>query len=262
MTQRTGYPDGAPCWADLNTPDLQGAQRFYGRLLGWTFDEGDPEMGHYAMCRKDGKTVAGIAPKMPGQDMPTVWSVYLKSPDVEATARKIAEGGGTILAPPMDIPGAGRMLFALDPTGAAFGAWQPASHTGAELHEESGSMRWHEVNTREGARADAFYSALFSYTLQPIGDGKSFDYTVFNIDDKGWFGRMQMTAEWGDLPPHWMTYFAVDDCDKATVMVTELGGKVMHGPFDSPHGRIAVVHDPYGAVFSIIDPKTTAAATC
>ena len=72
MTQRTEYPDGAPCWADLSTPDLAGAQRFYSRLLGWTFDAGDPEMGGYAMCRKDGKTVAGIAPKMPGMEMPTV----------------------------------------------------------------------------------------------------------------------------------------------------------------------------------------------
>lgn len=63
MTQPTqctqSYPDGAPCWADLNTPDLAGAQRFYGDLLGWTFDEGDPEMGHYSMARKHGKVMHG-----------------------------------------------------------------------------------------------------------------------------------------------------------------------------------------------------------
>lgn len=259
MTHRTGYPDGAPCWADLNTPDLEGARRFYGGLLGWTFDEGDPEMGHYAMCRRDGKTVAGIAPMMPGQDMPTMWSVYLKSSDVEETARKISANGGTILAPPMDIPGAGRMLFALDSTGAAFGAWQPESHTGAELYDETGAMCWHEVNTREGAKADAFYGELFGYTQEQVGDGESFDYTVYSIDGKAWGGRMQMTAEWADMPPHWMTYFAVDNCDKAASTVTELGGKLKHGPFDSPHGRIAVVADPYGAVFSIIDRQTTAA---
>ena len=24
---------------------------------------------------------------------------------------------------------------------------------------------------------------------------------------------MHMTAEWGDVKPHWMPYIAVDDCD-------------------------------------------------
>ena len=33
MTPRNGYPDGAPCWADLTTPDLAGAQRFYGAVI-------------------------------------------------------------------------------------------------------------------------------------------------------------------------------------------------------------------------------------
>ena len=36
-------------------------------------------------------------------------------------------------------------------------------------------------------------------------------------------------------------------------------GKVMHGPFDSPHGKIAVVADPYGAVFPIISRPAASA---
>ena len=61
-----------------------------------------------------------------------------------------------------------------------------------------------------------------------------------------------VTAEWGEIPPHWMTYFAIDNCDAGAEKVKALGGQVMHRPFDSPYGRIAVVSDPYGAVFSII----------
>jgi len=97
MTQHSRYPDGAPCWADLNTPDLAGAQRFYGALLGWTFDEGAPEMGYYAICRRDGQSVAGIAPKMPGMDIPSMWSVYLKSSDLDASARQIEAGDAELL---------------------------------------------------------------------------------------------------------------------------------------------------------------------
>lgn len=261
MTQQSRYPDGAPCWADLNTPDLDGARRFYSGVLGWVFDEPVAEFGHYTTARIGGKRVVGMAPKMQGQeDVPTAWSVYLKTSDGDALARKITEAGGKLLVSPMEIPGQGRLLFGFDSTGAAFGAWEPGEHTGAEAHDEPGAMAWHEVNSRDGAATDKFYGSLFDYTQEQIGDGERFDYVVYKLGDRSWCGRLQMTAEWGDIPPHWMTYFRVEDCDAAAARVREFGGKVMHGPFDSPHGRIAVVADPYGAVFSLAGPAPAAAS--
>lgn len=252
------YAEGAPCWADLNTPDLAGAQRFYGALLGWTFDDPVPEMGDYTTCRRDGQSVAGMAPKQPGMDMPSMWSVYLKSSDLDTSARQIEAGGGTLLMPPMDIPGQGRMLFAFDPTGAAFGLWEPGNHRGAERYDAAGSLCWHEVNTRDPAAADAFYRGLFPYEQAQIGDGETFDYTMWSADGKPVCGRLKMDQAWGELPPHWLNYFAVEDCDATATKARELGGNVMHGPFDTPHGRVAVVADPYGAVFSVIQPPTAA----
>lgn len=259
MTQRSGHIDGAPCWADLSTPDLAGAQRFYAALLGWTFDEADAKMGYYTNCRKDGRRVAGMAPKHPDQDLPTAWSVYLQSSAIDETARKTVEAGGRLMMPPMDIPGSGRMMYGFDPTRAAFGVWQPGDHRGAELTDAPGAMCWHELNTRDGGAADEFYRGLFGYEVEQIGDGAGFDYAVWKLDGRVLCGRMQMTSEYGDLPPHWMTYFAVEDCDASAEQIKALGGKVLQGPFDSPYGRIAVVTDPYGAVFSIIKMSPPAA---
>jgi predicted enzyme related to lactoylglutathione lyase len=56
------------------------------------------------------------------------------------------------------------------------------------------------------------------------------------------------------VPNHWHVYFAVDDADATAAKATELGGSVMVAPFDSPVGRMAVLTDPQGAVFSIIKP--------
>jgi predicted enzyme related to lactoylglutathione lyase len=62
-----------------------------------------------------------------------------------------------------------------------------------------------------------------------------------------------MNDDWpADMPPHWMNYFAVDDCDKAAEKTTELGGTVHQAPFDSPYGRIAVISDPWGATLSLM----------
>jgi predicted enzyme related to lactoylglutathione lyase len=51
---------------------------------------------------------------------------------------------------------------------------------------------------------------------------------------------------------HWHVYFGTDDADASAAKATELGGSVVVPPFDTPVGRMAVLSDPQGAVFSII----------
>jgi predicted enzyme related to lactoylglutathione lyase len=46
----------------------------------------------------------------------------------------------------------------------------------------------------------------------------------------------------------------VADTDAAVAKVAELGGSVVVEPFDTPAGRIALVTDPQGAAFSVIQP--------
>ncbi len=61
-----------------------------------------------------------------------------------------------------------------------------------------------------------------------------------------------MTPRMPGVPNHWHVYFAVADADAAAAKATELGGAVVAEPFDMPVGRMAVISDPQGAVFSII----------
>jgi predicted enzyme related to lactoylglutathione lyase len=51
--------------------------------------------------------------------VPNHWQVYFAVADADATAAKITELGGSILAQPFDTP-AGRIAAAADPQGAAF----------------------------------------------------------------------------------------------------------------------------------------------
>jgi uncharacterized protein len=255
MPERTGYPDGEPCWADATTPDLDAAQRFYGAVFGWEFQNSGPEFGNYSMCLKDGKMVAGLTPPPPGnEDIPPMWSVYLASSDVDEIARRIERGDGKIVMAPMDIPGSGRMTYAFDPTGAAFGVWQAGNHRGSELTQEHGTPAWAELSTRDPATADSFYQGLFGYEQEQIGDGESFDYTVWSIEGRQVAGRLKMGDDTpASMPASWAIYFAIDDCDAAVQRATEAGGTLQYGPDDSPYGRFAAVGDPFGAVFNIID---------
>ena len=249
MPARTSYREGTPNWVDLATPDLEGATRFYGDLLGWTFQSAGVASGHYTLCLRDGVPVAGIGPQW-DDSAPSMWSTYLASDDADRTAARIVEAGGRVLMEPTDIFEAGRMLYAADPARAGFGVWQGRAHLGAGLVGEPGTFAWNELHTPEGAATDAFYGAVFGYAYEQIGDGRNFDYVVIRAGDEVVGGRLRVTS--AGTRSHWMTYFAVEDTDAAAAAVAAAGGAVVREPVDSPHGRLAVVQDPWGAVFAVI----------
>lgn len=243
---------GSVSWVDLMTPDLDGAQKFYGSLFGWTFEVGPADMGYYTTCRLGGRRAAGIGKRPEDAAFPSVWSTYFDGGDADKLAASIRENGGNIMMGPMDISEHGRMLVAVDPTGAVFGVWQPKQHTGVEVVDEPGATAWHEISTRDHKKAAAFYSRVFGLEAKKL-DAPGIDYMTLHKGEKTVGGVLQMNEQWpASLPPHWMVYFAIEDVDAALEKVKELGGMMLVPPFDTPYGRQSVVSDPYGAAFTLI----------
>ena len=58
-------------------------------------------------------------------------------------------------------------------------------------------------------------------------------------------------------PAVWSSYFLVTDTDAAVAKVAELGGREIRPVMDTPYGRIGVVADTDGAVFSLIKPPAS-----
>jgi len=242
-------------WVELQTPDPGKARKFYGELFGWTFVGGDdPNTGFYTMAQLGGRNVAGLAKLREGSPFPPMWSVYLAVDDADAIARKVTEAGGKIVVPPMDVMEEGRMAYFADPSGGHFGVWQGRKHPGAQVTEEPGAMVWHEVYTRDLAKAKQFYMSVFGLGTKRL-DAEGIDYWTLQKGERTVFGAMQMTAQFPpEVPSHWNTYFAVTDTDAAAKKAEALGGTVMAPPFDTPYGRMAVIADPTGAAFCIIKP--------
>ncbi|GGV81011.1 hydrolase [Streptomyces gelaticus] len=250
-------PEGTPCWADAMFADLEGTKSFYGDVLGWTFGESSSEFGNYTQAYADGKAVAAVVPPMPGQEGHSAWCLYLASPDAEATAAKIRDNGGETLMDPMQVGDFGTMLLARDPGGVVFGVWQAGSHEGFEAQRVPGAFCWAEVFTREPAKSDAFFPAVFPYTVTKLED-EHVDFRMFNLGDKTVMGRMKMGDEFPpEVPPYLNVYFTVADCDAAVAKATERGGVLRFGPMTMPFGRFAALTDPQGAAFSVIDVNTT-----
>ncbi len=118
--------EGVFLWDELWSADVEASKRFYGEVFGWT--TADMDMGDmvYTIFRRAGDTdTAGLLAK-PDEVPASVWVPYLATDDVDATAAKAGELGGTVTMGPMDVPNVGRLAVLLDPTGAPFGLFKPS----------------------------------------------------------------------------------------------------------------------------------------
>jgi uncharacterized protein len=255
MGERTSYRPGTFSWVDLATSDAESAKSFYEALFGWTHEDMPTGNGTYSMFRKNGQYVAAAAElreQERSQGIPPHWNSYVTVEDVEAAAAKVGELGGNVLVEPFDVLEVGRMAVVSDPTGAVFQLWQPKSHIGAGLVNEPGALCWNELATNDARKAKDFYSSLFGWSSEDFDEGA---YTIVRVGDKSNGGiRPQGDQEQG-MPPNWLPYFAVDNCDESAAKAGELGGNAIVPPMDVPvadNSRIAVIADPQGAVFGLL----------
>jgi predicted enzyme related to lactoylglutathione lyase len=250
MTEKSSYLPGEPTWIDLGTPDMDATVAFYGSLFGWTSEPGDPEFGGYATFRLDGKEVAGVMPLMQ-EGQPPVWSCYVSTDDADKTAALVAENGGTVHAPPMDVGTLGRMAVFTDPAGAFFGIWQPREMAGAQVIQSEGTFTWAELSTRDQPKVQPFYSTVFGWEPK-VSEG----YTEFQLGAHSVAGCMDMPDMVpAEVPSYWMPYFAASDPAAQAKKVAELGGTILVPLMDFPGGRFSVVQDPHGSTFGLLDLK-------
>ena len=257
VNRDTVWPEGTPCWVDLGVADITKAQGFYSGQFGWDIPPGGPEVGGYSVASLDGRMVAGIGPKMGGEQQPTMWTTYLAADDADAIAAKIKAAGGQIIMGPMDVMELGRMAVATDATGGVFGIWQGRVHTGFQVANVPGTVVWNEHMSHDFEAAKSFYMAVFGYEFQDMSS-EGMSYATFNVDGRpaGGIGGYPAAVPAG-TPGSWTVYFGTSDTDAAVAATTARGGTLVHPPADTPYGRMAMVTDDQGAGFSLLSVSAT-----
>ena len=252
MPTMTSYAQGTPNWVDLQTSDQDAAKAFYTGLFGWTYDDQPiPQGPVYSMAMLGSHPVAAIAsqtPELAAAGAPPMWNTYLAVDSVDEAAGRVEAVGGKVGMAPFDVVDAGRMALVMDPAGAPVALWQANQHIGATLVNEPGAVTWNELITTDPGSVK-FYADVLGMTTSTMDMGGG-PYTVFEAG-----GRMvggTTAPQMPGVPNHWHVYFEVADADAAAAKAAELGGTVIVPPLDIPVGRIEVIGDPLGAVFSII----------
>lgn len=247
------HTPGAFCWAEVGTVDTRKTKAFYSELFGWKYeDKPAGEFGVYTMCKSQGKDLAGLyemPPELLKSGIPPHWMSYVSVANADAACERIKKSGGKVQQGPFDVMDVGRMAICQDPTGATFSVWQAKAHKGATIMGESGTPCWFELATRGVDKAEKFYKDVFGWSVKP-GDYREFTAEGAPMPQGG---MMELTPQHGPIPPHWMIYFTVQDCDADAQRAKSLGGKVVLPPMDVPNvGRFSVLADPAGATFAII----------
>ncbi len=240
-----GYADGTPCWAELCTPDVPGAEVFYRGLFGWRAepDEGTFRLGDLA--------VAGLVTNTG----PAGWRTYVATERVDALPDLVSGGGGATVRAPGPIGTKARAALFADPSGAVFGAWQRGGLPGAQLADQPNTVCWSDLATRDEPGAATFYGKVFGWESQPSEMAQGLTYREWVTAGRPVAGIVPLD---GGLvghgeAPHWRTTVEVATLDWTVRRGLDLGGRLGLGPLDVAVGRYAQLCDPCGAAFGVVE---------
>jgi uncharacterized protein len=250
MGVRDSHAPGTFSWTDLSTSDPLAAAAFYGALLGWAAEEMPvgPD-ATYWMMSVAGRHVAGMSERR-GAGAPPFWLSYVTVADADASVARVAELGGEVTLPAVDVLDAGRMALLQDPQGAAFAVWQPRRHIGAGLVNDPGAMVLNQLDTTDPEGAARFYGGLFGWRISKVA-GEPQPY--WGIENAGGLNGGMMALPAGARTPHWLVYFTAADLDAAAGTIARGGGVVLLPATAIPSGRILVARDPQGASFALFE---------
>lgn len=124
-----------------------------------------------------------------------------------------------------------------------------------------GKVIWHELLTDTPAASEAFYTELFGWEFESLGIGfgsvVKANYRLIRHDGRLIGGMIdQSRLDTDEDISQWVVLISTDDIERAVGVVADDGGTVFTPPTAlADRGRIAVVADPQGALFALLETK-------
>jgi hypothetical protein len=110
---------------------------------------------------------------------------------------------------------------------------------------------WHELQTRDCARALRFYEAFCGWTAADVSAGSPRERHTCSLDGRA-LGAITISQAPPHVPAFWLPFLAVSDLDDSVARARMLGARLLREPTPMPGaGTSAVAVDPRGAVFGL-----------
>jgi predicted enzyme related to lactoylglutathione lyase len=121
-----------------------------------------------------------------------------------------------------------------------------------------GKVVWHDLITDTPEASKRFYQELFGWQFEEVGFDlgslQSVNYTLIRHNGRLIGGMVDQTRLQTRVDiSQWVSLISVRDADAATATLQAAGGVVFSSPVDlAERGRLAVVADPQGALFALL----------
>jgi predicted enzyme related to lactoylglutathione lyase len=249
-----GHP-GKLIWAELVTPDLAAAKRFYGGIFGWTFQDISGGDTHYAVAKLGDVPIAGLVerPAQPDKGAQAAWLPFLSVSNVQEAGQRILEHGGKEVTPPRTYKLRGEQATYADPQGAAFAVLNSHSGDPPDVLAAPGEWIWGAVMTRDPNSDAAFYQDVFGYEVFELPSDARGEHLLLASEDSARASVNPLPQE-NDMQPYWIGFVRVSDVPHAADAAKTLGGRVVVEPHQDLHGgTVALLADPSGAAIGVMD---------
>jgi predicted enzyme related to lactoylglutathione lyase len=252
---------GKRIFAELVTPDLAAAKDFYAKLLGWTFQDYTQRDASFTLAMLDGQVVGGIYQRPLPEGRRPAWISFIATSDVAATDTLATQNGAKLLLSPRPLANLGQEAILADPQGAVFAVLQSGSGDTPDAMAAPGDWIWSSLIATDPATDGNFYKTVFGYDIYNLPDPQDAQHLILASDNFARASINPIPPTWKNAKPRWLNYLRVDDVTATSAKVTSLGGRVVQPPHIDRHGgKIAIVADPAGALFGLMEWPDTAPA--
>lgn len=117
-----------------------------------------------------------------------------------------------------------------------------------------GSIVWQDLTIPNATPVSQFYASVVGWTAKPHPMKGYDDYEMLRPADNSCVaGVCHARGSNANIPPQWLIYIKVASVTSSVQAALAAGGKVLDGPRNMGGSNFAVLQDPAGAVFAIID---------
>jgi hypothetical protein len=247
---------GKMVWADLTTPDLAAAEKFYGGLFGWTFQRIGAGEVNYAVAMLDGRPIGGMVEKpIPaGQHQQSAWLTFLATNNIDDGKKVAVSHGAKVLADVKSYPMRGRQCVLSDPEGAVFALLASSSGDTPDYLPATGDWIWSSLHAKDAGTEAAFYQNLLGYDVFDLPSDDGLEHLILSTDNYARASANDLAQGSARRHSHWLNFVRVENAADAAAKVVAMGGRVLVEPRVDRHGgMLAVVADPAGAPFGVME---------
>lgn len=247
---------GKMVWADLVTPDLAAAEKFYGGLFGWTFQPIHAGDTNYAVVMLDGRPIGGVVQKAipSGQHQQSAWLTFLAANDLDGVKKLAVSHGAKVLSDIKSYPMRGRQCVLSDPEGAVFALLASSSGDTPDYLPATGDWIWSSLHAKDAGAEAAFYQNLLGYNVFDLPSDDGLEHLILSTDDYARASANDLEQGSARRHSHWLNFVRVENAAQSAAKAVAMGGRVLVEPRADRHGgMLAVVADPAGAPLGLME---------